>query len=103
MQPPHLLPALSSGFSLIVQAHPRRQPHMRFLSVGSRFCLQLPSAPGQRPCPWLTIQAFSAQAVPVVDFHHQIDAHAGQTKNGTTLLEQSHRHGSGNRLTRRLR
>lgn len=82
MQPPHLLPALSSGFRLILQTHPRRQPHMRFLSVGSRFCLQLPSDPAsrQRPCSWLTIQTFLVRAVLVVDFHHQIDAHAGQTK-----------------------
>ena len=33
------------------------QPYMRFLSVGPRFCLQLPSDPAsrQRPCSWLAI------------------------------------------------
>ena len=67
-------------------------PYMRFLFVGPKLCprwhfsafasgfLQIPPH-GGHPCLWLTVPATES----VVDFHHQVIAHAGRTKNAANL------------------
>ncbi len=58
-QPPDLQPAplMDMDFAVTCQLVPRRMPHVRFLSIGSRLCSTLPSGPAsrRRPCASLSL------------------------------------------------
>lgn len=66
-----------------MQIRPIGRPHIQFLSVGSGFCLQLPSyKPSQAcTCLQLVVSAYFGGTAPTEDFHLLDSAHAGRTSS----------------------
>jgi hypothetical protein len=108
MQPPHLhfrvrvvsgfFPPVRTSFCL-ANSSALSLPSMRFLFVGSGFCLRMLSHPllqipprSGHPCLWLrTSGPLLLTTKRIADFHRQVTAHAGRTKKSPVPFREQGR------------
>lgn len=68
------------GLRHLTQTRPESLPTIRFLCIGTRFCLLLPSDPSSRKAPWIRLTVPATRSVR--DFHPLDSPHAGRTREG---------------------
>ncbi len=71
------------------QTHPVNRPCIQVLFVGSGLCRRLPSHKHSHACTCLRLVVLPlGSTAPTVDFHHLVNAHAGQTKTWAFALQK---------------